>query len=176
MDSSENSINLINFITGNKDSKLRNLFFLLLELQNIDRNMIISNFSSFLSSYSSVEQHYKKKYSLIKTQNKKTYMLLLLNSFTFGVLSVVLPYLSFINSINFSEVKNTVIKTLIFPTLELSLSFEFYIFILVLTLIYKQVYVTSSQKKQIKDFLLISIIFLTGFLFTFLMLKPKLHI
>ena len=155
-----------------KGSKLASLFKLLFELQKIDFKSVLIQLPEFISNYSSIEQYYRKKFSLIRAEKKKSKLILWLNSFTLGVLSVILPYLLYINSFNFSIVQNINFRYFLSPKLELITSIEFLILLLIIYLIYYTTYNLMSKTTLIRNFTVNIVLFIFGFAFCFLLLRP----
>lgn len=171
MNNDQNIANLIDLITRNKGSKLQFLFKLLYEVGKIDINTILLQFPDFIANYSSIEQYYKKKYFFLKTEKKKSYLLILLNSFTLGILGVILPYLFFINSYGFTAMQKISV-TIQTPRLELVITIEFFILLIILYAIYYSVFSIKSKKILLKNIVLVFLLFLGGFLFSIALLKP----
>lgn len=163
---------LINLITVDKGSKLRNLFNIIFELEKIDNETVLKQIPEFIANYSSTQQYYQKKYGFIKTEKKKSGLILTLNSFTLGILSIILPYLFFINSFNFSNMSDIYLKHLLTPKLALFTSFEFLILLWVIYFIYYKSYALNSNATLYRNLLLNSFLFSLGFLFSLALLRP----
>ena len=163
---------LIDLITIQKGSKLAGLFKLLFELQKIDFNSVLIQLPEFIANYSSIEQYYRKKISLIKVEKKKSKLILWLNSFTLGVLSIILPYLLYINSFNFSIVQNINFNSFLRPKIELLTSIEFLFFLFILYLIYYTSYNLVSKMTLIRNITVNTFLFIIGFGFCLLLLRP----
>ena len=174
-ESANNNIKMITSLTKNSGSKLHNLFILINEIQKIDFNFMLEQFPDFIANYSSIEQYYRKKYLFLKTEAKKSYLLILINSFSLGILSVILPYLLIITSINFSTLQN-IPRAIQNPGINLLTSFEFMLLICILYLSYFLGYTVHSRKTLLKNLCTNVTLFLAGFLFSIVLLRPVLTI
>ena len=103
-------------------------------------------------------------------------LIILLNSFSLGILSVLLPYLFIINSFNFSLVYSVGFKTLLTPKLELLTSVEFFVLSILIYLIYYKEYSMNSIKTLLKNLFINTGLFSIGFMFCFLLLQPVLSV
>ena len=172
LDYSNINLELIELITKNGGSKIKNLFRTIHELEKIDFKQMISQLPLFIDNYSSIEQYYQRKSTLIKTEKRKTYFIILLNSFSLGILSSILPFLFYINSFSLSIIKNTKIWFKMNPTIEVIIPCEFLLLVLILYTIYYKVYYINSIQTYIYSLIIILFLFCIGFLFCILLLRP----
>ena len=174
MDYSNINKAMINIITAEQGTKLKNLFKIIYELEKIDFQQMMIQMSNFIDNYSSIEHFYNRKITLLKSEKKKTLFIILLNSFSLGILSTILPYLSYINSFSLAIIKNNNHILNISPTLEIIIPIEFLLLTIILYTIYYKVYFIKSSRKYINILIINIIIFNLGLFFCLALLRPTL--
>ncbi len=164
---------LISILTKEKGVKLQNIFNMIFELKKIDYNSVITQLPEIIANYSSIEHYYFKKYSFLSTERSKTFLIIILNSFSLGILSVLLPYLLLINTFNFSMISTLGFQSLITPKLEIFTSFEFMILVILVYIIYHTEYLINSSKIFYRNISINLVLFFIGFSFCLILLQPE---